>query len=168
MGDSTFGKSASVYVSVKPEHIVAATMPVYRNEKLELYKNSDIAPNGCLYIETPHGDTILRQPTLQEANPDQYTLFLRKTDATGHVLLPATRDNTAVYMTGVRDYAEAKSLMAKFEDHAERIRRAHENEALQASFFEANKEASAVPAETAPAGERARPRQHLYPANRKP
>lgn len=145
MGDSTNDKSASVYVSVKPEHIVAATVPVYPGEKLELYRNSDISPNGSLYIETPHySGGILRQPTLMYSDPDKFTMLLRKTDASGRVLLPATMDNTAVYCTNVKDYAEAASLMAKFEEHANRIKRAHENKALQASFSETNKEASDV------------------------
>jgi len=129
MGDSTRNRPVSRYVSVKPEYIVAATPPVYPNQKLELYRNSDIAPNGSLYIETPHPEGILRQPTLQEVDPDKFILLLRKTDAAGHALYPATLDNTSVHCTEVKDYAEAKALMTAFEEHAEMIRRIHERSA---------------------------------------
>ena len=135
MGDSKKDRPVSTYISVKPEYIVAATPPVYRDQKLELYRNSDIAPDGCLYIDTPHPGGTLRQPTIQQANPEAFMLLLRKTDDSGRVLNPATRDNTAVYCSYVRDYAEARRLMRYFEEHMELVRRAHEDEALQAKFW---------------------------------
>ncbi len=136
MRDSKDEKSASVFVSVKPEYIIAATPPAYPGERLELYRNSDISPNGSLYIETPYRPgEILRQPALMYSEPDKFTLLLRKTDASGHALSPATLANTAIFANNVADYAEARTLITKFEERAERIRRAHENEALQASFW---------------------------------
>jgi len=136
MDNSKTGKAASVLVSVKPEYIIAATPPAYPGERLELYRNSDISPDGSLYIETPYRPgEILRQPTLMYSDPDKFTLLLRKTDASGHALSPATLDNTAFYHNNVTDYAEARKLMADFEEHAGKMRRAHENEALQAKFW---------------------------------
>jgi hypothetical protein len=136
MDNSKKGKPASVLVSVKPEYIIAATPPAYPGHRLELYRNSDISPNGSLYIETPYRPgEILRQPTLMYSDPAKFTLLLRKTDASGHALSPATLDNTSFYHNSVRDYAEARKLMAEFEDHAESIRCAHEDEALQAKFW---------------------------------
>lgn len=135
MIDSKDDKSASVFVAVKPEYIIAATPPAYPGERLELYRNSDISPNGSLYTETPYRPgEILRQPTLIDQDSSKFTLLLRKTDESGHSLFPANLANTAIYANSVSDYAEAKTLMTKFEERAERIRRAHENEALQASF----------------------------------
>jgi hypothetical protein len=157
MGESADDKPVSTYIAVKPEYIVAATVPVYRNEKLELYKNSDIAPDGCLYIDTPHPRGILRQPTMQDLNLDQYTLFLRKTDATGRVLLPATRDNTAAYATNVRDLTEARTLMAGFEEHSEKLRQIHQREAARASFSGAS---SASPGEKSGTKPTPSPRNH--------
>lgn len=142
MSENRVNNPVSTYISVKPELIVAATPPVYRDQKLELYRNSDIAPDGCLYIDTPYPSGILRQPTLQQADPHAFMLLLRNTDASGHVMNPATRDNTAVYCSYVRDYADARARMADFEEHTEKIRRAHENQALQASFHSTGKMSS--------------------------
>jgi hypothetical protein len=116
MGDSTDDKPVSRYPSVRPEHILAVTAHTRRNELLELYRNSDIAPGGSLILETTHPDRILRQPVLLEAKPEQYTLLLRKVDASGKTLAPATWDNTTVYLTGIKDHAEAMSTMAQFEE----------------------------------------------------
>lgn len=136
MGNSKQGKPASVLVSVKPEYIIAATLPAYPGHRLELYRNSDISPNGSLYIETPYRPgEILRQPTLMYSDPAKYTLLLRMTDASGRVMLPATLDNTGFYRSNVQDYAEARKVMADFEEHAASVKRAHEDEALQAKFW---------------------------------
>jgi len=152
MDHNTKDKPVSTYISVKPEYIIAATPPVYRDEKLELYRNSDIAPNGALYIETPgiEAGTIIRRPVLLEASPDKFILLLRKTDASGHALSPATRDNTRVYLAYVQDYAEARALMTHFEEHAEKLRQIHQRNAVRESLSRASTKDSSPGAATAP------------------